>query len=247
MGCPKGTGKKAMNMSKYTRIKHSNFEHFLNIMFGYWFNKMGYTKFRIIDTHAGAGEYPDGTKCMIIRFIDKFIAEFSNQGIDLVGSLHEIDDDARKHLWGLISDRNMIKNVRTYADNVRILHNASNDPGLIIYDPNGLSDFEYIHTILERYPNMDIFMHLQPANEQRQVNADGFTPLYQYLQKLNRHFIWMTAKFSKYINVIGTNHHHYALTNNGVFHHTRDKKGATCLSSIRYPTGATKKKPKHKK
>lgn len=190
--------------SKWTHIKHSNFMHFLDTMMDHWFQNNN-EHFWLIDLNAGAGIYPSGLKTMSLRFIEKYL----DSGLDpqlLTGILCEADKKSRHLFADVLIEHDVRENFKILSDNTTIpCVSVNNSKGLILYDPNDPGDFNLVQPILQMYPNMDIFMHLQPGFAPRRFWYDDYVPMFESIRNIQRPKILVSDVYNKYIDCVAVN------------------------------------------
>ena len=190
------------NTSKYTHIKHANFEAFLKQMWVHWFNDEPYD-FAFIDLNAGSGYYPTGEAAMCMRFLENFATDPMCKMTLLHGSLYEKAKVSRERLKNHVDDTDL-PNINIFKDQKSVLSESSDMPGLILYDPNGNADFNFVNEVLSKYPNMDLFMHLQPAKEQRSFWKENANEYRKHIHQISRKHILLSKKYGGYIDCVAT-------------------------------------------
>lgn len=190
--------------SKWTRVKHSNFEHFLDTMMDHWF-KNNNGPFWLIDLNAGCGVYPSGLKTMGLRFIEKYLAHGCSPE-QLTGIMCEPDIKSAYSLM-IELDKRGVNHFEFLADNKFVMETPGNlSRGLILYDPNGIGDFDTVHSVLKLYPNTDVFMHLQPGFASRRFWDKDYFPMFKHIQNIDRHRVLVSPIYNKYVDCVAVNH-----------------------------------------
>ena len=222
----------SMNTSEFTKIKHMNFEHFLDTMFDTWFKDK--SPFYFIDLNAGSGIYPNGDYCMCMRFIERYIKSGHDLSL-LNGIMCEANSDSLQMLISEFIKRDLNNSFEFLCNNNIVAQlPGSQDRGLILYDPNGIGDFNIINKLLALYPNMDLFTHLQPGFAARRFWDKDYVPMFENIRNIQNSRVLVSHVYNKYIDCAIVKHISKKLRSSSCFFVPRGTTGLYIFRKLSY-------------
>lgn len=192
-----------------------------------------------IDLNAGPGFYYK-KPTLSIRFIEAFLESMSPESTQLQTILCEINPTYNARLCNSIKktlkdviERNIICHITN--DNVEVevmeFDIPFPDKGLILSDPNGIPDFEYLKRLRSKFPKLDTVIHLNYVSVCRHAWRNGKMETTGYLDKLGYVHWYTSDTFSDKVILLGSNEVYPEIIKEG-FHHIDSSIGKSIFTRL---------------
>ena len=215
----------AQNVSDTTWKKHILFKQYIKKMSEFWFQWD--VPFNIIDMHAGSGYYDNDEMCMSTWLIHYIRNNYPD--IKLHAVLCEKDEPSRNQLQEVIGHD---KNVTILEDHNHINTNHPKMHGLILCDPQAVTEWDTFTSLVERFPRMCTFHHLQFVNEHRVWQEPYYKPLRKRFKDLNKKYLYVSEKFKDKVIVTTFPYTPYPLALKSGYFSQTGPKGYKIISSL---------------